>query len=99
MEYSRRRVLGKAVLFLAWLYATVAAIRILALGLVAPGDLQITPAWLKVLAILLGVALLVLEGVWVGLFVRDLLRGEGSQYLLSRTDQGTARISLRAIRA
>jgi hypothetical protein len=97
MRGSRRRVLGGVVLLLTWFYATGLSLYFVLSALT--GSHKLEPSWLQVLSVLFGVLILVLSGFWLVLFVRDLLRGEGQQYLLSRTPRGTARISLRAIQA
>lgn len=91
MEHGRRRLIGRVLVALTWAYATGTAIYVL---IVHPG-----PEEVRVPALLLGMAVLGLNVVWVVLFLRELLQGEGSQYLLSRTAEGTARISLRAVQA
>jgi hypothetical protein len=100
MEHGRRRTVGRALLALTWLYGTAAAgIYVVALLLDRPDLWSEAPRWLTVLAVLLAVAILALDVTWVAMFVREVLSGGGSQYLLSRTQEGTARISLRAIQA
>jgi len=99
MEQSRRRVVARILLFLVWAYGNAAAIYALSI-LVSDSDAwNQAPPGVKVLSVLFGVIILALEVLWLLLFVRDLFRGEGTQYLLSRTPEGTARISLRAIQA
>lgn len=97
MEQSRRRVVARVLLFLVWAYGTAAAV--FAFSTLFSHEWPEPSRGVRVLAILFGIAILVLEGVWLALFVRDLFRGEGTQYLLSRTPEGTARISLRAIQS
>jgi hypothetical protein len=97
MEQSRRRVVARVLLFLVWAYGTAAAV--FAFTTLFANEWPEPSRGVRVLAILFGIAILVLEGVWLALFVRDLFRGEGTQYLLSRTQEGTARISLRAIQS
>jgi hypothetical protein len=97
MEQSRRRVVARVLLFLVWAYGTAAAV--FAFSTLFVNEWPEPSRGVRVLAILFGIAILVLEGVWLALFVRDLFIGEGTQYLLSRTPEGTARISLRAIQS
>jgi len=99
MEQSRRRVVARILLLLVWAYGNAAAIYALTIMVSDAATWNESPPGVKVLSILFGVLILALEILWLLLFVRDLFRGEGTQYLLSRTPQGTARISLRAIQA
>ena len=97
MEQSRRTLGGGALLVLVWVYATGASLYFLGLLLEQPGYWTSAPAPMRVLAVLLSSGVVFLNLLWLGLSGRDLLRGEGTQYLLSSTPEGTARISLRAI--
>jgi hypothetical protein len=102
MEQSRRRFVGRSLLALAWLFATIGALYMVSLP-VSSGDHWVNwrdaPPPVKVFVMLFSVSILALNALWFGLFFRDLVRGEGSQYLLSRSDEGSARISLRALQA
>lgn len=97
MEQSRRRLVGRALLALVWIYATGGSIYVLAMLVEQPEHWTAAPAGLRILTILLSVLVLTLDVGWLVLSGRDLVRGEGTQYLLSSTPEGTARISLRAI--
>jgi len=97
MEHGRRRLLGKVLVALTWLYATGFALYVLGMAIVQPVYWVDAPQGARVPALLVGMAVLALDVVWIVLFFRELLQGEGSQYLLSRTAEGTARISLRAV--
>jgi len=99
MEHGRRRLLGKVLVALTWAYATGCALYVLGMAIVQPVYWIGAPQGARVPALLLGMAVLALDVVWIVLFFRELLQGEGSQYLLSRTAEGTARISLRAVQA
>jgi hypothetical protein len=100
MVHGRRRNVGKALLTICWVYGTAAsAIYVLGLLTSQPDLWEGAPRWLTILGVLLAVSVLALNVTWVALFARDLVSGGGSQYLLSRTKEGTARISLRAIQA
>lgn len=94
---NRRRLAGRALLVLSWTYATGVGIYVLVSALGHPDWWGMVPSSFRALALLSAVLVLALDATWAVLFVRDLLKGEGSQYLLSKTSQGTARISLRAI--
>lgn len=97
MEQSRRRLIGRALLALAWVYGTGGSLYVLAMLIEQPVHWMAAPAGLRILAILISVLVLTLDVAWLVLSGRDLFRGEGTQYLLSSTPEGTARISLRAI--
>lgn len=97
MEQSRRKLVGRVLLVLAWLYATAGSLSVLAMVVEQPPHWAMTPSGLRAVRVLLSVAVLGLDVVWLVLFGRDLARGEGGQYLLSSTPEGSARISLRAI--
>jgi hypothetical protein len=99
MEHSRRRLVGRVLAALTWVYATVLALYVLGMAIVRPDYWTLAPEEAQVAALLVGMAVLALDVVWIALFLRELLQGEGSQYLLSRTAEGTARISLRAVQA
>ncbi|MHC4472663.1 MAG: Asp23/Gls24 family envelope stress response protein [Planctomycetota bacterium] len=100
MVHGRRRTVGKALLTLCWIYGTTAsAIYVLSLLGDREDIWSDAPRWLTILGVLVAVAILALNVAWIALFFRELLSGGGSQYLLSRTQEGTARISLRAIQA
>jgi hypothetical protein len=94
---NRRRFVGRALLVLSWAYATAVGAYVLASALTHPAWWNEMASSVRVLGSLGGIAILTLGVSYLLLFVRDLLKGEGSQYLLSKTSQGTARISLRAI--
>ncbi len=99
MRTSRRRVVGKALLATSWGYATLVSVYVLGQVFGQEGFWVLVPGGVRVVAVLLAAGVLALEVVWAVLFLRELVKGEGSQYLLSRTKEGTARISLRAIQA
>ncbi|MEN8150392.1 MAG: hypothetical protein ABFS86_11260 [Planctomycetota bacterium] len=99
MEQSRRRVVARIVLLLVWAYGNAGAIYALSVMFSDSVTWQNASPGVKVLSVLFGGGILILEAFWLILFVRDLFRGEGTQYLLSRSSHGTARISLRAIQA
>jgi hypothetical protein len=99
MEQSRRRLVGRSLMVVAWAYATFVSIYVLSSAFGADVFWSGVPGGVKAIAVIFGVLVLVLDGLWVILFVRDLFRREATQYLLSRTKEGTARISLRAIQA
>jgi hypothetical protein len=99
MGHNRRRLLGKALLVLCWFFGSLTAIYMVGGALRQPPFWAEIPQPVRVLGVLLGIAITALNVGWIVLFVREVVRGEGSQYLLSRTDEGTARISLRAIRS
>jgi hypothetical protein len=99
MEHSRRRLVGRVLAAVTWVYATVLALYVLGMAIVRPDYWTLAPQGAQVAALLVGIAVLALDVVWIALFLRELLQGEGSQYLLSRTAEGTARISLRAVQA
>ncbi len=99
MEHGRRRLVGKVLVALTWIYATGFSLYVLGMAIVQPGYWVAAPQGARVPALLLGMAVVVLDVIWIVLFLRELLQGEGSQYLLSRSAEGTARISLRAVQA
>lgn len=99
MEQSRRRIVARIVLLLVWAYGNAAAIYALSLLFSDAETWDTASPGVKVLSVVFGGGILGLEVLWLLLFVRDLFRGEGTQYLLSRSSHGTARISLRAIQA
>jgi hypothetical protein len=99
MEHGRRRLVGKVLVALTWAYATGFALYVLGMAIVQPVYWTGAPQGARVPALLLGMAVLALDVVWIVLFLREVLQGEGSQYLLSKTAEGTARISLRAVQA
>lgn len=92
-----RRLLGKALMAFTWLFATLVTVYILAMALDPPPYWEEVPKGVKVPGILFAVGILSLTVTWAVLKGREIVKGEGSQYLLSRTSEGTARISLRAI--
>lgn len=97
MAQSRRRLTGRFLLAAAWLYATCGSLYTF-LMLIDPGvHWHDAPPGLRVALILFAILIAALNVLWLVLSGRDLFRGEGSQYLLSSTPEGTARISLRAI--
>ncbi len=99
MEHGRRRLVGRLLAALTWAYATGFALYVLGMAIIQPVYWVEAPQGARVPALLLGMAVLALDAVWIVLFLREILQGEGSQYLLSRTAEGTARISLRAVQA
>jgi hypothetical protein len=98
MSHGRRSVIGRIIVTLSWIYATAASIFVV-VELLGGEDWRVVPRGLQVVAVLLSLAVIALEVSWVALFFREMVTGEGHQYLLSRSSEGTARISLRAIQA
>lgn len=98
MEQSRRRFVGRALLALAWLFATLGSLYLVSQSFMSGGHWEFSQPF-RVVALLFSVSILLLNAIWFALFARDVVRGEGSQYLLSRSDEGSARISLRALQA
>jgi hypothetical protein len=91
MDSSRRRLVGVSLLVLAWVYGNAAALYLLFTPSFVP------PASAAALGIGGGVAILAFDLLYLGFAVRDLLWRQGGGYVVSRTDLGMARISLRAI--
>ena len=88
MERSRRRLVGKALLVLVWMYGNCTAVY-----------LVLDPGWAsaRTLGVVCGIVVLAFDALYLGFAVRDVVGGEGGGYLLSKTEEGTARISLRAV--
>ena len=74
MEHGRRRLVGKVLVALTWAYATGFALYVLGMAIVQPIHWLGAPHGVQVLALLLGMAVLVLDVVWIVLFLRELLQ-------------------------
>ncbi len=99
MDGSPRRGLGRAIAILNIAFGVSISLYLIPVSLSAPAWWTSAPPWVRAVSLSLAAITCGLVVAFLALLVRDLLRGETGRYVLSRSEEGTARISLRAIQA